>query len=235
MMLRPIVLYLFVSLSVNGFAQIVSRDSTRQDSTSISFAPTGFRIGADIVSFVKDHRQENFTGWEFNADVDFHRYLLAAEFGEWGRNFGEDSISYANKGRFWRAGIDVNFLTRDPERNVFFLGMRYGRSNYSESMTVLADDPLWGPVNREYTNTDMKARWIELTNGIKVKLWKYVWLGYTARLKVGLKKDESREMLSHDIPGYGRTDKDTTWGFGYYVMIRIPFAEDTPILAGKKK
>jgi hypothetical protein len=234
-MIRPLLVFSLLTLSVAASSQVVSRDSTRADSASISFVPTGIRIGTDIVSFVKDRRQSNFSGWEFNTDVDFHRYLLALEYGEAGRNFDEDSVTYANNGTYWRAGIDVNFLTRDPERNVFFLGMRYGRSKYSESMSVVADDPVWGPINKNYSNTAMKARWIELTTGLKVKVWKYVWLGYTARLKVGLKKDESREMLSHDVPGYGRTDKDTTWGFSYYLMFRIPFTKDTPILTGAKK
>jgi hypothetical protein len=217
-----------------GFGQKVSSDSIPPDSTK-RFFPTGIRVGTDLISLVKDRRQENFAGWEMNADVDFHRYLLAAEVGKWQRDFPGDSAGYHNEGNYWRAGVDVNFLTRDPDRNVFFLGMRYAHSKYSETMSLIAVDSIFGVNERDYVNNDIKAGWFELTVGLKVKIWKFIWMGYTARLKTGLNKDDSQEMLSHDIPGYGSTSKDATWGFNYYLMARIPLRKSTPILPKAKK
>ena len=51
---------------------------------------------------------------------NFSRYYVAIEVGRWGRTLNSDSAAYANSGSYWRAGVDVNFLTKDPERNVFF-------------------------------------------------------------------------------------------------------------------
>jgi hypothetical protein len=160
---------------------------------------------------------------------------LALDYGRWGRDYLSDTLSYSNTGTYWRAGVDVNFLNRDPDRNVFFFGFRYARADYSESMSMVFEDPLWGPVDRDYENFHLKARWIELTTGLKVKIWKIIWLGYTARMKFGLKTDESLELISHDGPGYGRTDKDTYWGFNYLIMLRIPLRQATPIMPSKKK
>jgi len=222
---------IFLALGASG--QLRLRDTTKTTHRN-RFMPTGMRVGVDAVSIIKDRRQENFSGWEASADVETHRYLVAADYGKWGRIFSTDSVSYRNDGTYWRAGVDANFLTHDPERNVFFIGFRYARARYDESMSMTVEDPLWGFVEREYVNSDMSARWFELTTGLKVKVWKLIWLGYTARFKFGLKDQEEFEMLSHDIPGYGNTNKETYWGFNYLLMIRIPLGPTRAILPAKK-
>jgi hypothetical protein len=240
MALRSLLILSLIFLQLPSDAQQVRIDTTRADSViRKSFAPTGLRIGTDLVSLIKSQRQDNFNGWEVNADIDFHRYLLAVDVGSWGRSYRKDSTAYSstykNDGKYWRVGVDANFLTRDPDRNVFFLGMRYGRSKYSESMSIIASDSLWGDVNRNYSTNDLTARWFELTTGLKVKIYKFIWMGYTGSLKFGLKKNDDLEIRSHDVPGYGNTSRDTAWGFTYSVYLRIPFRKTVPILPPKKK
>jgi hypothetical protein len=225
---------------VRVYAQTVQADTVLMDSViHKKFAPTGLRIGADVVSPIKTQIRDDFTGWEFGADVDIHRYLLSAEVGHWGRNFRKDSTdyssTYSNNGSYWRVGIDVNFLTHDPERNVFFLGMRYARAKYSENMAVIATDDLWGTINHNYSNNGISANWLELNLGLKVKIYKVIWMGYRGSMKFGLKKDSSGEIVSHDVPGYGSTFRDTTFGFTYSIYVRIPFRKTVPILPPKKK
>lgn len=210
-------------------------DSVKADTGSRRFMPTGLRIGTDAISLVKTQIQDNFQGYEINADVDIHRYILSFDYGSWRRNLGGDSSRYENDGRYWRAGIDANFLTRDPDRNVFFIGLRYGRSSYSETLSVRPLDTSWGVMDRTYTNTDLKTRWFELAAGLKVKIYKFIWFGYTGSMKFGLKKNEDAEMLSYDVPGYGNVSRENTWGFTYQIFFRIPFRKTVPILPPKKK
>jgi hypothetical protein len=226
---------------LNTYAQSQTTNSTNaQDTLQVDtirnqFLPTGIRIGTDVISIVKSRIQNTFSGREFNADIDFNRYLLAIDYGNWGRSFISSNSTYTNDGRYWRVGAEANFLTRDPERNVFFLGLRYARSNYSESMSVISTDRNYGDLTRTFTSNDMKARWFELNAGLKVKIWKIIWMGYTGRLKFGLKKDDAQsDMLTHDVPGYGRTDRETAWGFTYHLYVRIPFRPTTSIQPPKK-
>lgn len=221
-------------------AQISPRDTVRRDTLRVDtvrnrFIPTGVRVGTDIISIIKDRRQADFAGWEANVDVDIHRYLLSFDYGKWGRDFLNDSASYSNNGTYWRAGVDVNFLTRDPERNVFFIGFRYGRSSYSEEMSLLLQDSIWGSLDRTYNNNNVTAGWLELTTGVKVRIWKFIWFGYTARFKFGLSDPKSTVMMSHDVPGYGKTNRDTYWGFNYQVMIRLPLSKAGPVLPPRRK
>lgn len=184
--------------------------------------PTGIRVGTDALALVKSDLQDNFKGWEVSGDVDFYRYYLTFDYGTWQRTYSADSADYDNDGTYWRVGADVNFLMKDLEKNMFFVGARYARANFNEEMTIIDRDDIWGDFNGTYKNENVNARWLELTTGIRVKIWKFIWMGYTARFKFGLKTDQGGVMLPHDIPGYGRTNKETTWGFNYLVLVRLP-------------
>lgn len=195
----------------------VKTDTVRRD-----FLPTGVRIGTDVLSIARNFYDESFSGWEMNADVDFYRYVLDVDVGSWSRNFKPDSGSYESKGNYWRIGADVNFLMKDPDRNMFFFGVRYGRAVFSEAYDERTFSPVWGQFSGKYENTDVSARWFELTTGIRVKIWRMIWMGYTGRFKFGLKTNETGKLIPSDVPGYGRTDKDNTWGFNYQIFFRIP-------------
>lgn len=187
------------------------------------FIPTGIRVGVDAVALARTEFTNSFEGFEAAFDVDLYRYYPTFEFGTSARNFlAENGSTYENDGSFWRAGIDVNFMKKDPEKNMFFLGARYARSRYSESATIITSDPIWGDFNESFQNTDLSARWFELTTGMRIKVWKIFWLGYTARFKFARKIDDTGAMLTTDVPGLGSTDRPTTWGFSYYVMVKLP-------------
>ena len=222
---------LLLSMACSVLAQ--EDDSVSVDSVRISFIPTGIRIGTDLISIGKTQFQSDFSGWEVNADIDFHRYFLALDYGSWSRNFGskgEKSNYYENDGTYWRVGADVNFLLKDIDRNVFFIGARYGRANFSEDLDIYTSNDYEKDVSRSYSHDDVNARWFELTTGLKVKVWKMIWLGYTARFKFGLKAENTPNIIPADVPGYGRTNKDSYWGFNYQIMVRIPVRKAPPVV-----
>ena len=190
--------------------------------TAHDFVPTGVRVGTDLIAIVRSTYDKTFAGWELNADVDFYRYYFAVDYGYWGRTYASDTANYANDGTYFRIGADVNFLKNDPDRNMFFFGVRYGVGTFNETLSVVAFDPTWGPLDGTFNNTKAHATWMELTTGLRVKIWKMIWLGYTVRLKFGLNTSNTPEMLPHDVPGYGRAEEDSYWGFNYQILIRLP-------------
>jgi hypothetical protein len=203
-----------LAIVVQGFGQT---DTTR------SFLPTGVRVGADVISLIRSQTGGSFTGYEFNGDVDFNNYYLTVDVGRWERNFEPEGGLYTNSGNYWRVGVDYNFLKNDPDRNMFFFGVRYARGTFSENFSYTFEDPLWGTDNRTLANTDVKARWLELTTGLRVKIWKMIWMGYTARYKFGLSTQGEGLLVPHDVPGYGDASKESYWGFNYVVLVKIPF------------
>jgi hypothetical protein len=211
---------LLIAFSASAQEKEVKEDTV--PAVKKDYRPTGIRIGTDALGIARNFYDESFSGWEINGDIDFHRYLAAVDFGSWSREFKPDVGSYSSKGNYWRLGADVNFLLKDPDRNLLFFGVRYGRSTFSETYEVQTIDPVWGTFSNTYVNSDINGRWFELTGGIRVKIWKMLWMGYTGRFKFGLKTNDSGAMIPSDVPGYGRTDKDNTWGFNYQILIRIP-------------
>jgi len=186
------------------------------------FRPTGLRVGTDLISIVRSSTDKTFTGWEANADIDFYRYYFTVDYGSWGRSYSSDTNSYSNTGNYFRVGVDVNFLKKDPDRNMFFFGFRYGVGTFSEDLMVVRTSEIWGPLTENFSNNNVSANWFELTTGLRVKIWKVIWLGYTARLKFGLSTGATPDMMPHDVPGYGRAEEDSYWGFNYQIFIRLP-------------
>lgn len=196
----------------------------------LRFVPTAVRIGADAIPPIRALTDDAFSGYEINADIDFHRYYLAIEAGRWERDLQTDLEEYANHGNYFRAGVDVNFLKKDPDKNMFFIGARYGHGKFSENLTITSVDDVWGTRTDSYANTDVKANWAELTTGLKVRMFGIFWMGYTARYKFLLGTNEPRGFIPHDVPGYGKTYNESTWGFNYYIQFRIPVRKDERML-----
>jgi hypothetical protein len=199
----------------------MGQDESEKDSVQGSFIPTGIRVGWDALSTVRSFASENFMGWEVSGDVDFRNYFLALEAGHSERTNILENGAYTNNGNYWRVGIDINMMKKDPLKNMFFMGFRFGHSKYDEQLNY-SDTTDFGIFNKTHVNQGMKSNWIELTTGLKIKVLKNFWMGYTARMKLFASYDKDQNLQSYDIPGYGLTYKTPWWGFNYYLMYRIP-------------
>ncbi len=194
------------------------------DSTSVpNFRPTGFRLGVDLVPIARSLVDKDFSGWELAADVDFYRFFLLGEFGSMRTAELTGDGELATNGNYYRFGMDVNFIKNDPDQNAFFVGIRIGRSSFSEKLQYSYQDPAWGNGSREAIIEDGKAGWAELVTGLKVKVWKELWMGFTSRNKFGLTAEGSYALNPYHDPGYGLAGRRSYWGFNYYLFYRIPF------------
>jgi hypothetical protein len=218
--------YFFSSLFLLASLAVVAQEKTAKDTTRLKFVPTGLRLGTDLLSIVRSQAGTKFSGWEAHADIDFTRYYLTAEYGAWGSAIALKNGAYSNEGNYWRLGADVNFLLKDPDRNMFFLGFRYGRSAYDQNLALRYTDAVFGEVNKTLAANQVEASWKELTGGLRVKVWKWIWMGYTARFKFGMNVKNEGNIKSYDVPGYGLTIKNNTWGFNYQLFVRLPIRKE---------
>ncbi len=208
----------------------------KPDSLRIKFYPRSIRFGTDLIGLIKSQTSSTFTGWEVNADVDMGKYFLAVDYGSWGRTYDlRNGGDYQNSGNYWRAGMDANLLLKDPDKNMVFLGFRYGQSAFSESSNLPSSDPIFGDFMKHVSNPAVTAQWGEITGGLRVKIWKEFWMGYTARMKFAPSVKGDTELKTYDIPGYGRNSTGFAWGFNYQIFWRIPFTKQKkPTPADKK-
>ena len=244
-MLRFLISILFVQASLLAFGQ--SADSTTvakpvpKDSTQKApskFMPTGLRVGIDLVSFgqgvqkngIRAFTQGDVRQWKFNADIDIYRYFLNFEYGRFERTWISSTSNYTNQGSFFKIGPDVNFFHKDPKKNALFIGFRYSRANYEDNIATNYTNVFYGDNTKLASNNSLRSRWFEITTGLKVRLTKYVWSGYTARFKFSVNDNyESNALAPHWIPGYGAATRESSWGLEYWLIFRIPFQKDMPV------
>ena len=130
------------------------------------YLPTGIRIGTDVLTLIRS-RDNSFKGWEVNVDTDFYRYFFTVDYGYWATDQLLGNGNYKNSGTYLRIGTDINFLLKDPDKNMFFLGLRYGISSFRESVkyTNAASYIGFGSTSTELSNENVSGNWIEVTSG----------------------------------------------------------------------
>lgn len=209
----------FFSISV--IAQDPEPKKAKVDTIKNKFLPTGLRVGTDVIALIRS-QDPSFNGWELNFDTDFSKYYFTVDYGYWATNQNLDNGRYQNEGYYFRLGTDINLLLKDPDKNMCFFGFRYGISTFNDNLTYQYQPNNSFPL---YTNTlsngSVKGTWLEITTGLRVKIWKFFWMGYTARLKFAPSVENGENLISYDMPGYGTISQTPYWGFNYQLFWRF--------------
>ena len=228
------ILFIFsvVSATAQESSYSVPIDSLNK---SRQFVPTGIRLGVDILGPALHAFGNQLVTYEFTVETDISNYNLMVEMGH--QEFAEtnDNVDYSMTGNFIRFGPEVNFLSTDKQLNSFTFGLRYAMSSFSEKLVGDITEDNWGPVPVDFEIQNNKSNWVEMTMGVKVRLYKGLFTGYILRfrfIRSGTLPDVP--FTPYYVPGYGLADRDTTWGFRYYVMYLFQWAKK-PVKVKKKK
>jgi hypothetical protein len=217
-------------LGSSGFAQKEKKPNPA-DTLLYKYLPTGVRIGTDALSIILSQTNPSLKLWEVNADLDFDRYYLAVDYGSWAKQITIDNGTkinngnYQNNGTYYRIGADINFLLKDPDKNMFFIGFRLGRSNFDHTLNysmAYTGPYATGPIDKTVSATGVTARWMEITTGLRVKIVSGFWMGCTARIKLSANYENSPNLVPYDIPGYGLSEQSPYWGLNYQLFWRFP-------------
>jgi Domain of unknown function (DUF6048) len=207
------------------------------------YRPTGVQLGMDVCRpFYYKYYGQKGTQYELNTSIDFASFILEGDYG-WGNINWEGystkkgtSSSYTSDGKYFRIGLHYNLLQNTPNKNMAFLGFRYARSFFKDHLISKVqyrysdvDDGLIkkeGPfINSNQNNVE--ARWFEAVVGVKVKVWKLLYVGSTIRYKFGLLLDHADAHIPYDVLGWGLNDAKEPFGFNLYLSLRIPFVHNT--------
>ena len=203
-------------------ARAGSASDTVAEESSFSWRPAALRLGLDVSRLTTLVLEPDARFYELNTDLQFGRYFLAVDWGA-GRQVREaDQFNYRTEGSYFRIGADINFIPENEDNNLLFIGLRYGRSFYNEQLNAQYDGPVFGPFSVSY-DRPLSARWVEGVAGMKARLWKGLFLGYTLRYKFGLKTNNSEAFTSYEVPGFGRVGDGNAFAFNYHISYRIPF------------
>jgi len=198
--------------------------------------PSAVRIGTDLGFIGVSLFDPDKKAFEINADIDLYKFFITADYGMASWGFSRESFAYDNNGSYFKAGIDYNLLARDPDLNVIYFGLKYALSSFDENFNYAITDPFFHDYAEQISKPGMSAHWFEANFGMKIRVWKDLYLGWAGRIKFAKKVSSNDTSFdTYYIPGYGLADSDSRWGFNYQIFYRIPFREKPPYKPKKVK
>ncbi|NDP20755.1 MAG: hypothetical protein GZ091_06715 [Paludibacter sp.] len=189
----------------------------------------GFTVQADIASIVSSILSKGETySTEGSVQLDIkHKYYPIVEVGFGGANkLSVDNIDFKTNGLFGRFGVDINLLKQKKDakasNNLFLAGARIGVSNLRYDITNISiTDNYWGGAEiLNFNDRPATKVWFEIVAGVRVEVFRNVFMGWTIRNKNLLNQDKEGEISSWYIPGFG-INSSSTWGFNYTLGYRF--------------
>jgi hypothetical protein len=209
---------------------IAQNDSIVNDSIRYT-QKYGLRLGVDLSKIVQTFIDEDYTGFEINADYRYSKDLyIAGELGTEEKTTATDFLNSTAKGSYFKAGIDYNMYRNwYGMENMIYSGFRVGASTFSQtinSYTVFN-------TNQDFAQTTvtdainfkgLSAIWAELVLGIKAEVFNNLYVGINVQFKGRVSETEPDNFENIYIPGFGRTYDSGRFGigFGYNVSYLIP-------------
>jgi Domain of unknown function (DUF6048) len=213
-----------------GFSANAQNDSIVNDSIRYT-QKYGLRVGIDLSKIVQTVIDDDYTGFEINADYRYSKNLyIAGELGTEEKTTSTNFLNSTASGSYIKAGIDYNMYQNwFGMENMIYSGFRVGASTFSQtinSYTIFN-------TNQDFSQTTvtdpvdingLTAIWAELILGIKAEVINNLYVGINVQFKGRVSETEPDNFENIYIPGFGRTYDSGSFGigFGYNVSYLIP-------------
>ena len=227
-MLKYFISINFVMLMV--FSAGAQNDSIAQDSIMYK-QKYGLRLGVDLSKITRTVIDDDYTGFEINADYRYSKNLyIAGELGTEERTTSTEFLNSTAKGSYFKAGIDYNMYKNWLDMdNMIYSGFRVGLSSFSQTVNSYTifntnQDFSQTTITESTEHSGLSAIWAELIIGIKAEVLNNLYIGINAQLKGRVTETEPNNFENIYIPGFGRTYDSGSFGigFGYNVSYLIP-------------
>lgn len=213
-----------------GLFSIINQSFAQNDSL-VYQERYGASFGVDLFKLSRTAYDDNYTGFEINADYRFtDEIYLAAEIGNDQFTFDENNLVVDSDGSYIKLGANYNFYKNwIGMQNQIYGGFRIGLSSYSQTLkefnfftTDNTFEPELQTINREFNN--LSAVWSELQFGFKVELLKNVFAGAHVQIKFLISESELQNFDNIFIPGFNITNDFSSIGagWGYSLSYLIP-------------
>lgn len=181
-----------------------------------------FRIGVDASKFLSSTIAQNYDMMEFVIDANYkNNLILSTEFGFGNSEINNAYLSYKSNNVFGRIGIDKTLFNKEFQGDMdnAFVGVRYGFGliNRGEA-NYIVQSTIWNDEIGTIPSTNFMAHWLELTAGFKMELKKNIFIGWNIRMKTFINPKKFEQLPPSYLAGYGRADKNTAFGYNFYIM-----------------
>ncbi|MGL1885646.1 MAG: DUF6048 family protein [Reichenbachiella sp.] len=194
--------------------------------------PSELFLSADVIGLTR--LISNDLQGEFQAKVDFDRFYLVGDLGLSKLSSTGDGFDYESEGNFFRVGPQINLMPYNRLRSNIYFGLMYGHAEFSDEIEYQKSAGNWPDANLSISNDKMKSNWFEMNLGLNARVYKNFYMGYVVRLKFAQNLSGAEVLYPYEIPGFGKGNSTTVFGFNYYITYRIPF-RDKPIPVKPKR
>ena len=216
---------IFSTILVIGCLSLFGQNQTlKKEKEPVSLKPYELKLGVNAIRSIRTAVGSDLVTHEVEAALGVHKYHLIVDFGVEERTRGE-TFDYENKGSYFRIGFDRNFSKNKSSGNALTLGLRYARANFRDQM-IFTSDQGFGEQVFQLENDKLTARWLEVAFGLRGKVVSNLYMGFTMRWQFARKINGEGELKTFDIPGFGKTRRQNSTAFDYYIMWRIPFTKN---------
>ncbi|MBO4589667.1 MAG: hypothetical protein J5698_01660 [Bacteroidaceae bacterium] len=186
----------------------------------------GVYLSADVFGFIYPFFTSNgFYNNEVSLSVNLkNRFQPVVEVGYGHCNtLGElYDIRYATAAPYYRIGMDYNFQYRNRKSSYIIGGARvgYSQSTYEVEAPALDDDVFGTAAPFHLTDMPCRALWAEALVGVRVQMWKNLYLCWTVRYKRNLSITTSANGNPWFVPGFGAYGNEAvgaTYSVSYYL------------------
>jgi len=209
-------IYLILILPVISFCQTKKEPSERQ-----FFIRTGIDLTRFILPYINNYAPN---GVELSFDTEIkYNYFPTIEIGHTSIEDNTDLHKYESAGNYIKVGLNYNILKYKHrlDRNIFFVGARYGYSNFFNKADINIINQ-WGIYNNSFNFNNLNTHWLEGVIGLRSEIVKNLYMGYTIRIKTMLYHSNYNDYIPYWVPGYGEAIKNITVGISYSLFYAIP-------------
>jgi len=183
------------------------------------------RLSADIGNIAYSFADETRKDYQIAVDYLFKKWYLTLETGVGKGNIDYDNLKYTTNSYFVRIGGDNSLLKPISKKDydILFFGFRYGMAFGQRSdVFYKVSSPFGSSAEGTLPAKNFMAHWGEMTMGIKVEMWRGIYLGWNFRAKFLLNAKTFENTLTPNyIAGYGKGDNSTSFGFNVYLGYAI--------------
>ena len=180
----------------------------------------GINVGRFSDFLFKPERFSYEGSFDFNLN---NKYFGLVETGYSEVDILEKNYHYKSDGYFVKVGLEYNMLKKQPT-DFLGAGIKLGMSNFSHSASdITIDIDHWGTYNTTIDPINDKMFWIEASLGVKGEIFKNVYLGWSALVKMRLSGGKDSNFQPYNVPGFGDSSKSLKLGANYYIYYQIPF------------
>ena len=192
----------------------------------------GIRIGGDLSKLVRSFLDDEYKGFEINADYRLtKKWYIAGELGTEEKTTSTDYLNVTAKGNYFKVGGDYNFYQNwFGMENMMYSGLRAGFGTFSQtlnSFSVYNTNQYWQPHFSSSLPQEFKgltAVWAELILGLKVEVLSNLYIGANVQFKGIVSESQPGNFENLYIPGFNKTYDSGRFGvgFGYNMSYLIP-------------